>query len=113
MNRHPLRTRRRRVSAAVLLLILAPVAYLVSYPITFRALYGSDDLWRDRKQPSSAAEQTRYRIMNRLEKYYFPPVIWLIDHTPLQDPILQVAKFADVDEQIEFHIMMRQYLQNL
>lgn len=99
-----------------LALVLAPVGYLISYPLAYRSLVGSDAS-RTESVPftiacclcegPTEAEFARWRAWARLEQCYFPPAEWLLDHTPLRYPMLSVARLVDADEQLQGEICSR------
>jgi hypothetical protein len=94
------------------LALLAATGYVASYPMAYRLFVGIDDdhlcyvlLTNNSPRvefesfPSMSEQQ--WKAWNYLERYYFPPVKWLIDHTPLRRPLMNWASVWSVNGQLE------------
>ena len=113
---NPCLTKWGRIVVTGICLVLIPASYLASYPLAYRALVGSDAN-RGQSVPASldaartcypslapapaASAMKKYRVWEWLQRNYFPPAEWLMDHTPARHPILALADLADSDEQIQ------------
>jgi hypothetical protein len=118
MKWNPFRSKRGRLVAAAVCLVLVPVAYLASYPVAYRVLIGSDakqdesvPFRQDACIPAKFSPDALacWKAWQRLEQYYFPPAEWLIDSTPFRTPVLTFARLVDTDEQMEGNIRSRDF----
>lgn len=102
---------RRRIALASIAFVLVLVAYLLSYPLFYRVLSGSDHnghrfLTGLGSNPTHL-DVMRLRALDAMERYYFPPAMWIVDYTPLRCPILWIAELVGVDEQMELQSTLR------
>ncbi|MDZ4685649.1 MAG: hypothetical protein SH850_11340 [Planctomycetaceae bacterium] len=112
----------RRWRWLIALVFVVSWAYVGSYAVTYRFLLGSDTELAsgrglnsryhvgvgykyivERRSPVPNAK----KVWNLLDRYYYLPVLWLIDRTPLQSPMLKWAAVWDVDEQVEADSVFR------
>ncbi len=110
MKWNPLLTKRGRIIAVAAVLFLLPTGYLASYPIAYRFLEGSDeaslrwysmlDIHISIHYDPSREEMDRQEMWWGLQRYYYPPVEWVIDYTPLRHPIVALAVLMQTDKQI-------------
>jgi hypothetical protein len=98
--------------------LMIPSAYLASYPIAYRVLVGSDE---DRNssvpflrmcclcEPPTPEAIQRWELWCKLSRYYFPPAEWMTDHTPVQIPVLFMARMVNVGSQLEGEVESRAF----
>ncbi len=117
MRWNPFLTKRGRIIVIAVVVFLLPVGYLASYPIAYRLLLGSDTnnsrvfsytgtAWQ---RPFVGSEGfNRYEAWLKLQRYCFPAAEWLLDHAPIQRPLLAFAWLIDVDEQLNDELRERE-----
>jgi len=114
--KRPWRLSRRWLLALV---FAAPCIYAGSYPVAYRMLVGSDEAWKNGRSPRSLVcfsgclepvseiAVQRSQTFASLEEWYYPPAIWMTDHTWLGRPMFAWAKLWSVSEQLEFDQVIR------
>ncbi len=110
MRWNPFLTKRGRIIAIAMTALLLPTGYLASYPVVYRLLEGSDEASRrwysmlyvhiSFCDEPSREELDRQEMWWKLQRYYYPPVEWVIDYTPLRHPIVALAVLMHTDKQI-------------
>lgn len=106
--------------------VLAIVCYVLSYPISYRLLVGSDryemalhEAWNEKQTVLYCGDAPQlhsgacWEAWGYLRKYYYPPVEWAMDFLPVRTAVLSIAYVIEVDWQINRDLMWKDFSRNI
>jgi hypothetical protein len=91
------------------LLIFGAVGYVASYPVAYR-LQNGPDVGPRMHNPCVVVDNWQENSWRVLTTYYYPPVEWMIDHTPVRIVVLKWAALWGVEEQLDTDSTVRDFL---